>query len=94
MNKCVDHLNFCGGKCPDCGADVDLYGNTEDQFENCCFPDCGCDGSRLVLAQGEVASFAPETWLRLVTTIYLAGARKRLIVTGAGDDFLAGRRIV
>mgnify|MGYP001613519268 CR=1 FL=1 len=25
----------------------DKYGNTEDNFRYCCFPDCGCDGARL-----------------------------------------------
>ena len=45
--KCVDHLCFTDGKCPDCGLDVDRYGNTENQFDHCCFPDCGCDGERL-----------------------------------------------
>ena len=48
--KCVDHLSFTEGTCPDCGEPVDTYGNTEDQFDNCSFPDCGCDGSRLCMA--------------------------------------------
>ena len=48
--KCVDHLWFVGGVCPDCGLQVDDYGNTEAQFDNCCFPDCGCDGARLCMA--------------------------------------------
>ena len=26
--------------------EVDKYGNTPDRLINCCFPDCGCDGSR------------------------------------------------
>ena len=43
---CIDHLHFAGRKCEDCGLTVDQYGNTEDQFEYCCFPDCGCDGAR------------------------------------------------
>lgn len=25
----------------------DKYGNTEYNFQYCCFPDCGCDGARL-----------------------------------------------
>lgn len=50
MAKCVDHLNFTKGVCPDCGLEVDSYGNTEDQFDYCCFPDCGCDGARLCMA--------------------------------------------
>lgn len=48
--KCVDHQEFLGKPCPDCGLDVDNYGNTEAQFENCCWPDCGCDGARLCMA--------------------------------------------
>ncbi len=47
MAECLDHLAFCGEQCPDCKLEVDNYGNTEDQFDYCCFPDCGCDGSRL-----------------------------------------------
>lgn len=47
---CVDHLDFTGERCPDCGLDVDSYGNTEDQFDFCSFPDCGCDGARLCMA--------------------------------------------
>lgn len=51
MDKCIDHLAFVGGVCEDCGLEVDQYGNTEDQFDYCCFPDCGCDGSRLCSAK-------------------------------------------
>ena len=50
MSKCIDHLEFADKTCPDCGLDVDAYGNTEDQFDHCCFPDCGCDGARLCMA--------------------------------------------
>ena len=50
MATCVDHLEFIGKKCPDCGLPVDDYGNTEDDFKYCSFPDCGCDGSRLCMA--------------------------------------------
>lgn len=32
--------------CDNCGLEIDQYGNTEDSFINCCFPDCGCDGAR------------------------------------------------
>lgn len=47
MPSCIDHLNFVGEICPDCSLKVDGYGNTESQFDYCCFPDCGCDGARL-----------------------------------------------
>ena len=51
MSKCIDHLNFVNEPCPDCGLAVDSYGNTEDQFDYCSFPDCGCDGARLCHAK-------------------------------------------
>lgn len=47
---CLNHLDFIGTDCPDCGLHVDQYGNTEAQFSYCCFPDCGCDGARLCMA--------------------------------------------
>ena len=54
MNKCA-HENslWDDSPCPDCGSRVDIYGNGEDddRLINCCFPDCGCDGSRLCDAQ-------------------------------------------
>ena len=40
-----------GDTCQTCGLEVDKYGNTEADFRNCCFPDCGCDGERLCMAQ-------------------------------------------
>lgn len=49
--KCADHLNFTEELCPDCGLPVDAYGNTENQFDYCSFPDCGCDGARLCMAR-------------------------------------------
>lgn len=48
--ECLDHLDFVDSTCPDCGLEVDAYGNTEDQFQYCSFPDCGCDGARLCMA--------------------------------------------
>lgn len=39
-----------GETCPACKLEVDQYGNTEYDFRNCCFPDCGCDGERLCMA--------------------------------------------
>ena len=54
---CIDHLNFTLGTCPDCSLEVDGYGNTEDQFDYCSFPDCGCDGARLCMA-GEASDRA------------------------------------
>ena len=47
---CIDHLDFTNGTCPDCKLSVDAYGNTENSFEFCAFPDCGCDGARLCMA--------------------------------------------
>jgi hypothetical protein len=48
--KCIDRLDFTCATCHDCGLEVDEYGNTEDQFDHCSFPNCGCDGSRLCMA--------------------------------------------
>ena len=50
MTQCIDHLEFVNSICPDCGLKVDTHGNTEDQFEYCSFPDCGCHGSRNCMA--------------------------------------------
>jgi len=36
--------------CPHCEIEVDRYGNTAEDFRNCSFPDCGCDGQRLCMA--------------------------------------------
>lgn len=55
--KCIDHLCFTNNTCEDCGLKVDAYGNTEDQFDYCSFPDCGCDGARLCMA-GEPSEYA------------------------------------
>jgi DnaJ-class molecular chaperone len=52
--------HFAGGevfsvKCELCGGDgkLDRYGNpfSGDRIINCCFPDCGCDGARLCMAE-------------------------------------------
>jgi hypothetical protein len=60
VSKCVDHLNFCGTNCEDCGLFVDAYGNTEDQFDYCSFPDCGCDGERLCMASNGASDNARD----------------------------------
>lgn len=39
-----------GETCAHCNLPVDQYGNTENDFPNCCFPHCGCDGARLCMA--------------------------------------------
>ena len=39
-----------GETCLHCNLEVDDYCNTEEDFQNCCFPNCGCDGSRLCMA--------------------------------------------
>lgn len=39
-----------GTTCEYCNLPVDKYGNTEGDFRNCSFPDCGCDGARLCMA--------------------------------------------
>ncbi len=58
MTNCVDHLNFAGEVCPDCGLPIDQYGNTEDQFDYCSFPNCGCDGSRLCMSKNGASDHA------------------------------------
>lgn len=50
MSLCMNHLDYAGEACLDCGEMVDRYGNTENQFSYCSFPDCGCDGARLCMA--------------------------------------------
>ncbi len=47
---CLNHLDYAGETCPECGLEVDGYGNTEVQLEYCCSPDCGCPESRLCMA--------------------------------------------
>ena len=44
--------------CEYCKLEVDQYGNTEEDFPNCCFPDCGCDGARNCMAENEANSGA------------------------------------
>ena len=61
MRDCIDHLAFCGKTCADCELEVDRHGNTEDQFEFCSFPDCGCDGARNCMAPSG-ASRPSLTW--------------------------------
>lgn len=44
LDRCqTDHYDWKEDFCPECGAEVDQHGNTEETFVNCCFPDCGCD---------------------------------------------------
>ena len=58
---CVDHLNFMGETCPDCGLEVNEYGNTEAQpIDYCQFPHCGCDGARLCMAKEGPSDYACE----------------------------------
>lgn len=39
---------------------VDAYGNpvSGDRIINCCFPDCGCDGARLCMAENGASTAA------------------------------------
>lgn len=62
MSKCTahDHYELSESVCPDCELQVDAYGNTEDLFAFCCFPDCGCDGERLCMAPSG-ANFASRS---------------------------------
>lgn len=38
--------------------EADRYGNTEDNYQFCSFPDCGCDGARLCNAPSGASSAA------------------------------------
>lgn len=75
-DKCVDHLNFTGGVCPDCSLPVDDYGNTEDSFDFCAFPDCGCDGNRLCMAANGASDRAFEQNVEGMWTAKTAKQRK------------------
>jgi hypothetical protein len=46
MTRADVHIN-------DDGVEVDGYGNPTDgnSLPFCCFPDCGCDGARLCMAE-------------------------------------------
>lgn len=39
---------------------VDIYGNPPDRIINCCFPDCGCDGARLCMAENGASASSFE----------------------------------
>jgi len=45
-----DRLNVLFDELLGDDEEVDDYGNTEADFKNCCFPDCGCDGARNCMA--------------------------------------------
>lgn len=47
---CCHLPDFAGETCAGCGDEIDQYGNTENDFNACSFPDCGCDGARLCMA--------------------------------------------
>ena len=49
MDKC-EYEHEPETTCDGCGLEVDQYGNTEDDFENCSFPACGGDGARNCMA--------------------------------------------
>lgn len=51
MSDC-EHIDCILEVCPGCGLDVDEFGNTVDEFEYCCSPNCGCPESRLCMARG------------------------------------------
>jgi len=36
--------------CNHCGLQADEYENTSEDFLNCSYPNCGCDGARLCMA--------------------------------------------
>ena len=51
MPYCDFVFDHCPGEtCEHCKLPVDQYGNTKEDFPNCSFPHCGCDGARLCQA--------------------------------------------
>ena len=71
--KCIDHLNFTNETCPDCALAVDEYGNTENRFDYCSYPNCGCDGARNCMA-GEASEDALQC---NVEGMWSSGSKKK-----------------
>lgn len=68
MSECVHLPDYAGEKCAGCGDMIDQYGNTENDFNSCSFPDCGCDGARLCMAgcaSGRANSYNVENMYNL-----------------------------
>lgn len=80
MADCTCHLDFCGENCPECQLPIDAYGNTEAQFEYCCFPDCGCDGARLCMAPSGASIRSLE---QNVESMWRGGTPERIKAVGA-----------
>ena len=60
--------------------ETDKYGNREGELKYCCFPDCGCDGARLCMAEEGPSRGSQQLNLekRTVTTpVYEANPNKR-----------------
>jgi hypothetical protein len=85
-DRCVDHhpsLSFC----KECEESIDVYGNTESDFRFCCFPDCGCDGSRLCMAPEGASEDAFETNVEgLHSRKDTAGQQARIRLLGLVSD--------
>ncbi len=66
LNRLLEFIVMCNSehepktKCTGCGEDVDAYGNTESDFRECSFPDCGCYGARNCMAPSG-ANYASNT---------------------------------
>jgi len=87
MSECINHLDYSNDVCPDCGLEVDAYGNTENKFSYCSFPDCGCDGARLCMA-GEASNAALRGNVEGMWNGNKAEqlqARRNLIISGMED---------
>lgn len=74
---CNDNHDEREAKCTECGLFVDQYGNTEDDFRNCCFPDCGCDGARLCMAPSGANVASACMNLEKGTSVYNFGGLKK-----------------
>lgn len=53
MSECFEPSCGCHTRALESQMTVDRYGNDpdSDRLVYCCFPDCGCDGARLCMAE-------------------------------------------
>lgn len=82
MAECAHLPDYAGEVCGGCGDEIDQYGNTENDFNACSFPDCGCDGARLCMAgsaseralgynvEGMYSSRDPVARMRFMGAVY------------------------
>ena len=79
---------------PDAEEKVDKYGNPVDgdRLIYCCFPDCGCDGARLCMAENGANSCAEAPVEYQRTSVGLDVHALSVVACGIdGDDLGHGR---